>query len=150
MACSSGCHNHKVISVGISADLVLFNEGPAASGGRQLYLITRSEKENKSIDMELALPEFKWKRLVEALSSVLNGPPNEFYFYRPNTPVQDEDDFKVVASGNQPARKHYVMIQMNDNPYEPGCDRWLSLSDNSIIAIIKADAEVQNFFTHGF
>ena len=101
--CSSGGRNHKVITIGVSAELVLFNEGPAVPGGGQLYLITGSEKENKSIDMELALPEFKWKRLVEALSSVLNGPPNEFYFYRPNTPVQDEDDFKVVASGNQPA-----------------------------------------------
>lgn len=150
MACSSGCHNHKVITVGVSADLVMFNEGPAASGGRQLYLITRCEKENKSIDMELALPEFKWKRLVEALSNVLNGPPKEYYFYRPDTSIQDEDDFKIVASGNQPERKHFVMIQMNDHPFEPGCNRWLSLGDNNLIAIIKADAEVQRFFTHGF
>ena len=146
--CHRGCENHKLIQIGVSTELLMFNQGPAEPGDRQLYLISRSEKENNSIDMELGLSQCKWQRLVEALANVLNGPPKQYYFSQPNPLVQDADDFKITSE-SEPTRKHFVMIQMSDNPFEPDCDRWISLSDNSLIAIIQADAEIQNFWTHG-
>ena len=148
--CSSGCHNHKTITVGNDVELVLFNEGPATPGGRQLYLVT---KHKKKIDMQLRLTDVKWQRLVEALSNILNGPPKEYYFKRPNREdgevEADEDDFKIIQTEGQP-RKHFIQLQMEDDPLDPGHDHWLVLSANSLITIVQANSEIQCFFTHGF
>ena len=150
--CASECpnHNHKTITVGNDMQLVFFNEGPACPGGRQLYLVT---KHGKKVDMTLRLNDVKWQRLVDALSNILQGPPSEYYFKRPNREGEgegaDEDDFEIVQSENQPTGKHFIQLQMDDKP-STNHDHWLCFSSDPMIAIVQANSEVQSFFTHGF